>query len=80
MSQQEDRVERARKRIHRFDRHGGYLDACGELARETGADPESVYSEWEFLVTTALYEGTVEVEDAEVAALTEIRQRFRRAS
>lgn len=80
MSQQEDRVERARKRFIRFDRHGGYLDACAELARETGGDAASMFEEWEFAVTTSLYSGTIEVEDAEIEALRFIQERFRRAS
>jgi len=75
-----DRVQRATKSYAKWDRHGGYLDACRDLARETGADPESVYSEWEFEATQRLYNGTIEIEDAEIDALKEIQRRFRLAS
>ena len=80
MSQQEDRVRRARQAVKRFDRHGGYRDACAELARETGSDVESIYEEWEHVASTRMYDGTVEIEDAEIAALNEVRERYRRAS
>lgn len=75
-----DRVQRAVRSYPRWDRHGGYLDACAELARETGGDAASIYSEWEHEAQTRLYGGVLEVEDAEIEALQEIQRRFRRAS
>jgi hypothetical protein len=73
-------IAHIRKSYNRFDRHGGYRDACAELARETGSDVESIYEEWEHVASTRMYDGTVEIEDAEIAALNEVRERYRRAS
>ena len=75
-----DRVQRALKSYARFDRHGGYREACVELATETGGDPESIFEEWEHDASTRMYAGTIEIEDAEIAALAEVRRRFRAAS
>lgn len=76
----QDRVTRARKSYPRFDRHGGYREACAQLAEETGCDVEAAYEEFLDRVSTKLYLGTIEVEDAESAAMTEICDRFRAAS
>ena len=73
-------IAHIRKSYSRFDRHGGYRDACAELAAETGSDVESIYEEWEHVAATRMYDGTIEVEDAEIAALNEVRERYRRAS
>ena len=75
-----DRVQRAQRSYPKWDRHGGYLEACAELAKETGGDAESMYSEWAHEAQTRLYEGALEVEDAEIAALKVVQERFRAAS
>jgi hypothetical protein len=75
-----DRVQRARKSYPRFDRHGAYREAVGELAAETGADVESIWEEWQDRVRDLLYTGEPEVESAEARALDDMRERFRRAS
>jgi len=74
-----DRVQRAQKSYPKWDRHGGYLDACAALAVECGSDPSSIYEEWEFEATQRFYE-TPEIEDAEIDALKIVQLRYRRAS
>ena len=75
-----DQIQRIRKSYNRFDRHGGYREACAELATETGGDVESIYSDWEHFASTSMYDGTIEVEDAEIAALQMVQSIYRRAS
>ena len=75
-----DRATRARKSYPRFDRHGGYMEACAALAEETGCDVVSAYSEWRDRVEARLYTGMVDVDDAESAAMNDVRERYRNAS
>lgn len=80
MSQQEDRVKRARRGYPAVDRYGAYREACIELAEETGGNVESIYEEWITRSRDRMYEGEIEVEDAESKALSDVRERFRAAS
>ena len=73
-------TEHIRKSYPRWDRHGGYAEACGALAEETGGDPDSIYEEWLTVAETRLMTGTLEVEDAEIEALREVQERWRSAS
>lgn len=73
-------TSRIRKSYPRFDRHGGYLEACAELARETGADAGAIYDEWNDRAIARLHAGEIEVEDAERLALEDVRDWYRRAS
>lgn len=73
-------ISHIRKSYPRFDRHGGYMEACAALAEETGCDVVSAYDEWRDRVEARLYTGMVDVDDAEAAAMDDVRERFRRAS
>ncbi len=78
--QQMDRVQRAVKSYPKVDRHGCYREACAELAEETGGDVESIWEEFQERAGTRMYLGELEVEDAEMKALDDVRERFRAAS
>ncbi len=71
---------RARKSYPRIDRHGVYMEAVAELARETGADVVAAYEEFSERCTALLYTGDHDIEDAEALALEHARDAYRRAS
>lgn len=71
---------RIRKSYPRFDRHGGYMEACAALAEETGCDVESCYAEWIERAEARLYTAEAEIEDCERLALEDVRTAYRRAS
>jgi predicted metalloprotease len=75
-----DRVQRAQRSYPKVDRHGVYREACAELAEETGADVESIWEEFQERAGTRLYMGELELENAEMLALEDVRERFRAAS
>lgn len=70
------RASQARKSYPRFDRHGGYREACGELAEETGGNVDAIYEEWIDRTQARLYNGEREVEDAERLAMADTREAY----
>ena len=48
-------IAHIRKSYPRFDRHGGFRDACADLAAETGADDHQVGGEFVGIFTRSVW-------------------------
>ncbi len=73
-----DRVQRAQRSYPKVDRHGCYREACADLATETGADVEDIWSEFIERSGTRMYLGELDLEDAEAKAMVDCQERFKR--